>query len=297
MAKQAVVKHEEEDLRRRVASRALRQFRVKRPPVVSCHECLMGFGHRKDRDRHICQPEITKAKRCGSAPSSEEGVERRGGDMGNVGLLADQSSVVDSKEGEIGMITSEDDVESTDSTSSSMPKKSLYQRLLGFYKRSRARGLKEVNIQNGERQQRREAWEEVKRQNIYDDNDDNLSHTAPADHTILQTLHGDNIEQGDDPTREKDDVQKGGLLSRIFETFSSSAASKPSVDSGSKGLPSEKEQTQVMSEIISQLQMIKTRLLMTYSHAGGRNIDRELRKIDIRATVTHLFIYLFVICV
>ena len=40
------------------------------------------------------------------------------------------------------MITSEDDVESTDSTSSSMPKKSLYQRLLGFYKRSRARGLK-----------------------------------------------------------------------------------------------------------------------------------------------------------
>ena len=69
---------------------------------------------------------------------------------------------------------------------------------------------------------------------------------------------------------------------RIFETFSSSAASKPSVDSGSKGLPSEKEQTQVMSEIISQLQMIKTRLLMTYSHAGGRNIDRELRKLIFR---------------
>ena len=36
-------------------------------------------------------------------------------------------------------------------------------------------------------------------------------HTAPADHTILQTLHEDNIEQGDDPTREKDNVQKGGL--------------------------------------------------------------------------------------
>ena len=54
----------------------------------------------------------------------------------------------------------------------------------------------------GRRQQRREAWEEVKRQNVVMTTSSNLSHAAPADHT-LQTLHGDNIEQGDDPTREK----------------------------------------------------------------------------------------------
>ena len=283
-AKKAVLMREEEDLRRRACARALREFRSKKPPVVSCPECQTGFGHRKDRDRHICQPEIVRALRRGSI--SIEDVESKL----PTGLALVKRDAIADTDGTRPLFTYLHDSSSENDDSEENPtaseqinakgevrkdKKSMYQRLLNFYRRARKKGLKEFQDIEKEHQKNRGVWEEVKRRGVEQD-------------VLEGKMQSDESDEDEAKIEEQESEQEVNFSSKptLFSCFAGSSKSGKDSSSRENELPSDAEQLEIMSEMITKMQMIKTRLLMIGSLEEGHELDRRLRQIDVKARKT-----------